>query len=192
MLLFGKQILLLFGADEQTIPYAADYIQIYCLGTVFVQLSLGLNSFITAQGFSGISMLTVLSGAALNCILDPVFIYLFHMGVKGVALATVISQCVSSVWVTAFLCSGRSVIRLCRGMIRFKTEILLPCIALGFSTCLMQITENLVAVCFNVSLLKYAGNTDVHCKRTHTSHSPLLPAHPTDRCLTCRLSAEST
>ena len=80
MLLFGKQILLLFGADAQTIPYAADYIQIYCLGTVFVQLSLGLNSFITAQGFSGISMLTVLIGAALNCILDPVFIYLFHMG----------------------------------------------------------------------------------------------------------------
>lgn len=161
MLLFGRQILLLFGADAQTIPYAADYIQIYCMGTVFVQLSLGLNSFITAQGFSGTSMLTVLIGAVLNCILDPVFIYLFHMGVKGAALATVISQCISSVWVTAFLCSGRSVIRLRRSLIRFEPGILLPCIALGFSPCLMQITENLVAVCFNVSLLKYAGNTAV-------------------------------
>lgn len=161
MILFGKQILLLFGADAQTISYAADYIQIYCLGTVFVQLSLGLNSFITAQGFSGTSMLTVLIGAVLNCILDPVFIYLFHMGVKGAALATIISQCVSSVWVTAFLCSDRSVIRLHREMLRFEPKILLPCIALGFSPCLMQITENLVAVCFNVNLLKYAGNTAV-------------------------------
>lgn len=161
MLLFGKQILLLFGADVQTILYAADYIQVYCMGTVFVQLSLGLNSFITAQGFSETSMLTVLIGAALNCILDPVFIYLFHMGVKGAALATIVSQCVSSVWVMTFLCSGKSVIRLRREMLRFKPKILLPCIALGFSPCLMQITENLVAVCFNVSLLKYAGNMAV-------------------------------
>lgn len=161
MLVYGHQVLLLFGADAQTIPYAADYIGIYCVGTLFVQLSLGLNSFITAQGFSGTSMLTVLIGAVLNCILDPVFIYIFGMGVKGAALATVISQGVSSVWVTAFLCSDKSVIRLRRKYIRFSPKILLPCIVLGFSPCLMQITENLVAVSFNVSLLKYAGNTAV-------------------------------
>lgn len=161
MLLFGRQVLLAFGADAQTIPYAADYMQVYCIGTLFVQLSLGLNAFITAQGFSGTSMLTVLIGAALNCILDPVFIYVFGMEVRGAALATVISQCVSSVWVVYFLCSEKSVIRLRTKYIRFSPKILFPCIALGFSPCLMQITENLVAVSFNVSLLKYAGNTAV-------------------------------
>lgn len=161
MLIFGRRILLLFGASPDTISYALDYLNIYCLGTLFVQLSLGLNAFITAQGFATTSMLTVLIGAVLNIVLDPIFIYLFHMDVQGAALATIISQCVSSCWVIAFLRSPKSILKLKKRNLRFHPAILLPCIALGASPCLMQITENLVAISFNVTLLRYAGDIAV-------------------------------
>lgn len=163
MLIFGEPILLAFGASGGTIGYALGYIRIYNLGTIFVQLALGLNSFITAQGFAFTSMLTVIIGALCNIILDPIFIFGFDMGVQGAALATVISQTVSSVWVIKFLCSEKSVLHLKSKNLKLMPKILLPCIMLGFSPFLMQLTENIVAVSFNVSLLKYGGAVSILC-----------------------------
>lgn len=161
MLVFGEPILLAFGASIDTIGYALGYIRIYSLGTVFVQLALGLNSFITAQGFALISMLTVVIGAVCNIILDPILIFCMDMGVEGAALATIISQAVSSVWVIKFLCSKKSLLHLKRKHLRLMPGILLPCVMLGLSPFLMQLTENLVAVSFNVALLKYGGDIAV-------------------------------
>ncbi|MGN1271843.1 MAG: MATE family efflux transporter, partial [Lactobacillus sp.] len=161
MLVFGKPILLAFGASEDTITYALGYIRIYSLGTVFVQLALGLNAFITAQGYAIISMLTVMLGAVCNIILDPIFIFGFNMGVEGAALATVLSQAASSLWVVRFLFSKKSILHLKRKYFKFIPSILFPCIALGLSPFLMQLTENIVAVSFNVSLLKYGGDIAV-------------------------------
>lgn len=161
MLFWGRDILLLFGASPDTSVYALKYLNVYCLGTIFVQLSLGLNAFITAQGYAVTSMLTVFIGAALNIILDPVFIYLLHMDVKGAALATILSQGISSCWVVGFLRSSRSIVKLRKQNFCFRARLLLPCIALGTSPCLMQITENLAAISFNVTLLKYAGDLAV-------------------------------
>ncbi|MGN0178379.1 MAG: MATE family efflux transporter [Monoglobaceae bacterium] len=161
MLVFGKSILLAFGASNDTIRYALGYIRIYSLGTVFVQLALGLNAFITAQGFALTSMLTVMIGAVCNIILDPIFIFCLNMGVEGAALATVISQMVSSFWIIKFLCSEKSILHLKRKHLKLVPHILLPCVALGLSPFLMQLTENMVAVSFNVSLLKYGGDIAV-------------------------------
>ena len=140
MQLFAVPILRLFGASGATLPYALEYISIYSLGTIFVQLSLGLNAFITAQGFSTTSMLTVTIGAAL---------------------ATILSQAVSCAWVVRFLCSEKSTLRLRAKNLLPDMKLLLPCLALGLSPFLMQITENLVAVSFNVTLLRFAGDTAV-------------------------------
>lgn len=159
--LFGDRILMVFGASEQTMPYAASYMNIYTLGTVFVQISLGLNMFITSQGFTKISMKTVLIGAVLNIILDPVFIFLFGMGVQGAALATIISQCVSSVWVLSFLCGKKTILRVKRQYLRPKMSVILPVLALGVSPFIMSATESVLTVCFNTSLLKYGGNVAV-------------------------------
>ncbi|MGN0649116.1 MAG: MATE family efflux transporter [Oscillospiraceae bacterium] len=161
ILLFGKPILMAFGASDDTIPYALGYIRVYSLGTVFVQLALGLNSFITAQGYALTSMLTVTLGAVFNIILDPVFIFCFGMETEGAALATIISQAISCVWVIRFLCSKKSVLHLKRKYLCFMPRILLPCAALGFSPFLMQLTENIVAVCFNICVLKYGGDIAV-------------------------------
>ncbi|MGN0601052.1 MAG: MATE family efflux transporter [Oscillospiraceae bacterium] len=161
MLVFGEPILLAFGASSDTIGYALGYIRIYSLGTVFVQLALGLNSFITAQGYALTSMLTVVIGAVCNIILDPILIFGMDMGVEGAALATIISQAVSSVWVINFLCSKKSLLHLKRKHLRLMPGILLPCVMLGLSPFLMQLTENLVAVSFNVALLKYGGDIAV-------------------------------
>lgn len=161
MLVYGRPVLLLFGASEDTISFAASYMNIYCLGTVFTQLTLGLNAFITAQGKTLISMRNVAIGAVTNIILDAVFINGFQMGVRGAALATVISQCVSAVFVIRYLRSEKSTLKLERRQIRFDKEILLPCILLGTSPALMQLTENLVAISFNTSLQKYGGDMAV-------------------------------
>ena len=130
LLVFGRDLLLAFGASENTIDYAADYMSIYAIGTLFVQLTLGLNAFITAQGFAKYGMLTVLIGAAANIVLDPIFIFGFKMGVRGAALATVISQGISCLWVILFLRGGKTVLKLKRENIRFAPRIILPCIAL--------------------------------------------------------------
>ena len=160
-LIFGEPILMIFGASENTIGYAIDYMRIYACGTLFVQLALGLNAFITAQGFAKTSMLTVLIGAVLNIILDPIFIFVFGMGVKGAALATILSQLVSVIWVVCFLRSKKTVIHIRPRYFRLRAKVILPCIALGVSPFIMQFTEGVLAVCFNTQLLKYGGDLAV-------------------------------
>lgn len=161
MLIFGRPILLLFGASADTISFAADYMNIYCLGTVFTQLTLGLNAFITAQGKTLVSMGNVAVGAVTNIVLDSVFISGFGMGVQGAALATIISQGVSACFVIRYLCTDKSVLRLRLRNIRFHGRLLWPCILLGTSPALMQLTENLVAISFNTSLQTYGGDMAV-------------------------------
>lgn len=167
--MFGRDLLLMFGASENTIGYAADYMRIYTLGTVFVQVTLGMNSYITAQGFTTVSMKTVLIGAGLNTILDPIFIFGLDMGVRGAALATVISQAVSAAWVLRFLLSGKTKWTLRREFLRPQAEVVLPCLALGLSPFIMQSTESLIAICFNSSLLKYGSDIAVGAMTVLTS-----------------------
>lgn len=161
MLAFGRPILLLFGASEDTISFAADYMNIYCLGTLFTQLTLGLNAFITAQGKTLVSMRNVAVGAVTNILLDALLINGFHMGVRGAALATILSQGVSACFVIRYLCTEKSLLRLHFRNIRFDGALLWPCILLGTSPALMQLTENLVAISFNTSLQKYGGDMAV-------------------------------
>lgn len=161
MLLFGKSILHLFGASDDTITYAVDYMNIYSLGTLFTQLTLGLNAFITAQGKTLISMCNVAVGAVTNIALDAILINGLDMGVKGAALATVISQGVSTCFVIHYLIKPESKLKLHVKNIRFDKKLLLPCILLGTSPALMQLTENMVAISFNTSLQKYGGDMAV-------------------------------
>ena len=160
-LIFGEKMLMTFGASENTIKYALDYLNIYAFGTLFVQLALGLNAFITAQGFAKMSMLTVLVGAVLNIILDPIFIFGFNMGVKGAALATVISQGVSALLVMKFLTGNKTLLKIKKEYLKIDFNVLLPCIALGLSPFIMQSTESILAISFNTSLLKYGGDLAV-------------------------------
>lgn len=159
--LFGRQMLLLFGASENTIGYAEGYMRVYTMGTLFVQFTLGLNVFITAQGFSKISMCTVLIGAVSNIILDPIFIFALNMGVRGAALATILSQALSMVWILIFLTGKKTVIRIRKPNLRLRKNIILPALALGLSPFIMQATESLIAICFNSSLLRYGGDLAV-------------------------------
>ena len=161
MLVFGRPILLLFGASADTISFAADYMNIYCLGTAFTQLTLGLNAFITAQGKTLVSMRNVTIGAVTNIILDAVLINGLGLGVQGAALATVVSQGVSTCFVIRYLCTEKSTLRLHLRNIRFDGKLLWPCILLGTSPALMQLTENLVAISFNTSLQTYGGDMAV-------------------------------
>lgn len=160
-LLFGQSALMLFGASEATISYAWAYMQIYSCGTIFVQLSLGLNAFINTQGFSKIGMMTVTIGAVCNIILDPIFIFGLHMGVRGAALATIISQGVSCVWILKFLLGSKTILRLKKCNMKIQRDVVLPCIALGTAPFIMQFTESVLNVCFNTSLLKYGGDIAV-------------------------------
>lgn len=167
--IFGRDLLLAFGASENTIEYAADYMSIYSLGTIFVELTLGLNAFITAQGFAAFGMWTVLIGAVANIVLDPIFIYGLDMGVKGAALATVISQALSCVWVIMFLCGKKTQLRLKRENLFVSPKLILPCIALGSAAFIMQSSESVISVCFNSSLLEYGGDTAVGAMTILTS-----------------------
>lgn len=168
-LLFSKDLLLLFGASENTIEYATSYMKIYSLGTIFVQLTLGLNAFISAQGFAKTSMLTVLIGAITNIILDPIFIFGLNMGVAGAALATIISQSLSMIWILFFLTGKKTTLKIRKKHLRLSKDIILPSIALGLSPFIMQSTESLIAVCFNSSLLKYGGDIAVGAMTILTS-----------------------
>jgi len=161
VLLFGKQMLMMFGASENTIGYALDYMNIYAMGTIFVQLSLGLNAFITAQGFAKTSMLTVTIGAVTNIILDPILMFGFGMGVKGAALATIISQAISAVWVIWFLMGKRSQLTIRKENLKIDLKVFLPCIALGMSPFVMQATESILVITFNSSLQHYGGDLAV-------------------------------
>ena len=171
---FNEPLLLKFGANEDTIGYASSYLSIYVLGTVFVQISLGMNGFITAQGKAGYAMATVCIGAIINIILDPILIFGFNMGVKGAAIATVCSQMISAIWVLIFFNSKHTNLRLRKKYAKIQPKILMPCIALGLSPFVMQSTESLLSVTFNVSLLKYGGKTAVGAMTIITSLSQIL------------------
>lgn len=160
-LLFGEKLLMLFGASENTIIYALPYMKIYVAGSVFVMISLGLNMFITTQGFTKISMATVLIGAICNIILDPIFIFGFDMGVQGAALATIISQAVSAVWVLSFLLGKKTKLRIKKENLLPSAKILLPVFALGISPFIMNATEAVINISFNSSLQKYGGDIAV-------------------------------
>ena len=167
--LFSRDLLLLFGASVNTIDYAVSYMRIYSLGTLFVQLTLGLNAFISAQGFAKTSMLTVAIGALCNIVLDPILIFACGMGVPGAALATIISQGVSMLWILRFLTGKKTVLHIRREFLRPERRVFLPCVALGLSPFIMQATESLIAVCFNSSLLKYGSDLAVGAMTILTS-----------------------
>lgn len=169
LLIWNRDLLLAFGASENTIDYAVAYMNIYAFGTVFVQITLGMNLFITAQGFAKTGMLSVLLGAVTNIILDPVFIFGFHMGVRGAALATILSQALSCIWVLCFLFGKKTILKLKKRYMTVKKEILFPCLALGSSVFIMQSSESVISVCFNSSLLKYGGDLAVGAMTIFTS-----------------------
>lgn len=155
---FKTLILYAFGASDATITYARDYITIYLIGTIFVQLALGLNAYISGQGEAKIAMVSVLIGAVLNICLDPVFIFLFHLGVRGAALATIISQAVSAAWVVRFLTSEKSVMRLTFKNMHLNGATIKMIAGLGISPFIMQSTESLVTITLNTGLQKYGGD----------------------------------
>ena len=169
LLIWNKDLLMAFGASKNTLGYATDYMRIYALGTLFVQLTLGMNAFITAQGFTTTSMVSVLIGAICNITLDPVFIFVFNMGVKGAALATVLSQAISTMWVVVFLSGKKTQLHLQKKYMDLKPKIFLPCVALGLATFIMQASESVVTVCFNSSLLHYGGDIAVGAMTILTS-----------------------
>ena len=169
LLIWNKDLLLAFGASENTIGYATDYMSIYAIGTLFVQMTLGMNTFITAQGFTTTSMVSVIIGAVCNIVLDPIFIFGFQMGVKGAALATIISQMLSCVWIISFLCSKKTQLKIKKENLKLRADIILPCIELGTAAFVMQSSESVISVCFNSSLLKYGGDIAVGAMTIMTS-----------------------
>ena len=169
LLIWSEDLLLAFGASGDTIGFATDYMSIYAIGTIFVQLTLGMNAFITAQGFAKQGMLSVMIGAVCNIALDPVFIFGFGMGVKGAALATILSQAASCVWVMLFLTGKTTILKLKLKNLNLKPSVIFPCVALGMATFIMQSTESVISVCFNTSLLKYGGDMAVGAMTILTS-----------------------
>lgn len=169
-----KPVLYLFGASDQTFPYADAYITIYLLGSLPVMLTLGLNPFLNAQGFTRTGMLTVLIGAVCNIVLDPVFIFVFGMGVSGAAIATVISQLVSAIWVVAFLLGKRNTIRLHRKDLRLQKDVTEKIVGLGVSAFIMNITEAAISAVFNASLSRFGGDIYVTVMTVATSVSQLV------------------
>ncbi len=172
--IFAEPILLLFGASKNTLPYALDYMRIYVAGSIFVMISLGLNTFITAQGFAKTAMATVLIGAVLNIALDPLFIFVFDMDVQGAALATIISQAVSAIWVLCFLTGKKTSLRIKKENFRLSGKIILPVLALGVSPFIMTATESILNIAFNSSLAKYGDDVAVGAMTILTSISQLL------------------
>ena len=160
-MIFRDPLLMAFGASENTIGYASDYMEIYLIGTISVQLALGLNSFISTQGFATISMANVLIGAVTNIVLDPVFIYGFNMGVKGAAIATILSQTLSAIWVVIFLTGKKTKIKIKLSNFKPERKVVFPALALGLSPFIMQSTESLVVVTLNSSLQGYGGDLAV-------------------------------
>ncbi|MBE6697215.1 MAG: MATE family efflux transporter [Ruminococcaceae bacterium] len=169
LLLWNKPLLLAFGASENTITYATQYMSVYALGTIFVQLTLGMNAFISAQGFTKVSMLSVVIGAICNIVLDPILIYGFGLGVRGAAIATVISQAASTLWILLFLFGKKTNLRLRPRFMLPVPRVVLPCLALGSATFVMQASESVISVCFNSSLLGYGGDVAVGAMTILTS-----------------------
>ena len=169
ILIFNRDLLMAFGASENTIRYATDYMGIYAIGTIFVQLTLGMNAYITAQGATRVSMISVLIGAIANIVLDPIFIYALGMGVKGAALATIISQALSCAWALYFLFGNKTILKIRKENLGINPKIVLPCIALGLAPFIMQISESIISVCFNSSLQSYGGDIAVGAMTILTS-----------------------
>ena len=169
LLIWNRDLLLAFGASGNTVEYATSYMTVYAIGTIFVQLTLGMNAFISAQGFTRIAMISVIVGAVANIALDPLFIYTFGMGVRGAALATVLSQALSCAWVISFLCSSKSLLRLRTKNLVPSPKVILPCVALGSATFIMQASESVISICFNSSLLHYGGDIAVGAMAILTS-----------------------
>ena len=157
-LLFYRSVLYAFGASDVTFPYAQEYIRIYLLGTIFVMIVLGMNNFLSAQGFGNMSMLTVLIGAVLNIILDPIFIFALHQGVRGAAIATIISQGCSAVWVLRFLTGSKAQLRLTRESMRLQWQRIRKIVSLGMSGFIMAFTNGLVQVACNSTLQSFGGD----------------------------------
>lgn len=169
LMIWNRDFLMAFGASENTIEYSVNYMNIYAVGTIFVELTLGMNAFITAQGFARTGMLSVLIGAVTNILLDPIFIFGFHMDVRGAALATIISQALSCIWVVTFLCGKKTFLKIRWKNLRLTPQIILPCLALGVATFIMQASESIISVCFNSSLQKYGGDIAVGAMTILTS-----------------------
>jgi putative MATE family efflux protein len=157
-LIFKKPLLYMFGASDATYPYAAQFAEIYLLGTIFVMVGLGMNSFINSQGFGTIGMMTVLMGAVVNIILDPIFIFTLDMGVRGAALATVIAQFLSAVWTVRFLTGKKAILKLKYSCFRLDKYRVKSIVGLGMSGFTMAVTNSVVQVMYNVSLQQYGGD----------------------------------
>ena len=170
----APSLLRLFGASDVTLPYAISYARIYILGSVFVLTVMGMNVFITTQGFSKISMMTTVIGAVINIILDPIFIFVLDMGVRGAALATIMSQAVGALWILRFLTGKQTTLRLKRENLKLQWPVIGPCLALGISTFVMLSTESLLSMSFTSSLARYGGDLAVGAMTIITSCSQLI------------------
>ena len=180
---FAPTLLRFFGGSDVTLPYAVAYGRIYILGSVFVLIVIGMNPFITAQGFAKISMLTTVIGAVCNIILDPIFIFALDLGVKGAALATVISQAVSAVWTLLFLFGKKTVLKLKPSNMPLRRALILPCFGLGISTFVMLSTESILSISFTNSLFRYGGDPAVGAMTILTSLNQLLTMPLTGFCM---------
>ena len=172
--LAAEPLLWLFGASENTIPYAMDYMRIYLIGSIFVLIVMGMNPFLTTQGFAKFAMITTVIGALINIVLDPIFIFGLNMGVSGAALATIISQCVSAIWVLRFLTGKQTILKLQVKNLKLKASVILPCLALGISGFIMLSTESLLSISFNSSLSKFGGDLAVGSMTIISSVSQLI------------------
>lgn len=172
--IFAPQLLQLFGASDVTLPYAVGYSRIYILGSIFVLIVMGMNPFITTQGFAKISMLTTVIGAIINIVLDPIFIFVFNMGVKGAAIATVLSQAVGAAWIIHFLSGKKTILRLKKENFTLEKNIIFPCLALGISSFVMLATESVLSISFTSSLSKHGGDIAVGAMTIITSVCQLV------------------
>ena len=163
-----------FGASDATLPYAVEYGRIYVLGAVFVLITMGMNTFITTQGFAKISMLTTVIGAGINIVLDPILIFGLNMGVKGAAIATVASQAVSAVWILKFLTGKKTILKLKPANMKLIPSIIMPCLALGISSFVMVSTESILSISFTSSLSRYGGDVAVGAMTVLTSINQLI------------------
>lgn len=170
----AEPLLRMFGASDATLPYALPYARIYVLGSVFVLIFMGMNTFITTQGFAKISMLSTVIGALINIVLDPILIFVFKMGVQGAAIATIFSQAVSSVWILHFLTGKKTILKLRPAYMKLEKKIILPVVALGISTFVMLLTEAILSISFTSSLSRYGGDLAVGSMTIITSLNQLV------------------
>lgn len=171
---FLPSLLRLFGASDVTLPYGTTYGRIYILGSIFVLTVMGMNPFLTTQGFSRMSMMTTVIGAGINIVLDPIFIFVLDLGVAGAALATVLSQAVSAVWILKFLTGKKTLLKLKPGNMILERKTIAPCLGLGVSSFVMVSTESLLSISFTSSLSRYGGDVAVGAMTVLTSINQLI------------------